>query len=508
MTHASDQKRIAKNTMFLYMRMILVMLISFYTSRVVLENLGIEDFGIYNIVGSVVVSFAFVQNSLMSSTQRFMSYSIGNNSSNCSYIFSVSMNIHIILLICIIILLEGIGSYCLFYILKIPNDRLHAAFWVFQFSILAFAINMLKIPYTALIVSRERMSIYAYYSIFDVVLNLVIAFLISINLRIDRLILYGALMTLVAAFSSLYVIIYCYKKLHQDVKYRFVKDKEKHEEVFSFASWNLLGGITGIASTEGPNYFMNYFLGVTVNAAMGIAKQVSRAVYSFSSNFQTAFNPQIVKSYASGDKDYLFRLIFRTSKLSFYLIFVIAAPFIVCSDTVIDIWLVETPKYASIFCVCMLISQLVSALSSPFWMAAHAIGNIKSYQLALCLFNLSIIPVSYAILIFNQEPYWILVAQIFINIGILIYRCEYLHRKINFPQSIYMKQVFIRVFIIIPVLSFPMLYFISTLSSGIISILLTSVSSLIIVTVLFAFIGMSGIERNFMIGMIKSKLGV
>lgn len=259
MTHASDQKRIAKNTMFLYMRMILVMLISFYTSRVVLENLGIEDFGVYNIVGSVVVSFAFVQNSLMSSTQRFMSYSIGNNSHDCSYIFSVSMNIHIILLICIIILLEGIGSYCLFHLLKIPNDRLHAAFWVFQFSILAFAINMLKIPYTALIVSRERMSIYAYYSIFDVVLNLIIAFLISINLRIDRLILYGALMTLVAAFSSLYVIIYCYKKLHQDVKYRFVKDKEKHKEVLSFASWNLLGGITGIASTEGPNYFMNYF---------------------------------------------------------------------------------------------------------------------------------------------------------------------------------------------------------------------------------------------------------
>lgn len=507
MSHELEQKKIAKNTMFLYIRMGLVMLVSFYTSRVVLENLGIVDYGIYNIVGSIVVSFAFVQNSLMSSSQRFMSYSIGNNDNNCSQVFSVCINIHIALLVCIIIVLETIGTYCLFHIFNIPHDRLKAAFWVFQFSLIVFAINMIRLPFVALIVSREKMSIYAYYSIFDVVLNLIIAFLISENLGIDRLIFYAALMTIGTAFSAAYVIIYCYKKLRQDIKYQFIKDRTKHKEVFSFASWNLVGGLSSIASTEGPNYFMNYFLGVTVNAAMGVAKQVSRAVYSFSANFQTAFNPQIVKSYASGDLDYLFRLIFRTSKLSFYLIFVVAAPFIVCCNDIIDIWLVDVPKYAPVFCICMLLSQLVSALSSPFWMAAHAIGNIKAYQLSLCFLNLLIIPISYIVLHFGQEPYWILIAQIFINLWILLYRCNYLHTKISFPQVMFMKQVFLRVFVLIPAMTFPIIILVSSITSSVIlNILLTSISSLIVVTLLFLYFGLNDMERIYIINLIKSKV--
>lgn len=508
MSHQQEQKNIAKNTIFLYMRMFLVMLISLYTSRIVLDRLGVENYGIYNIVGSIVVSFVFVQNSLASSTQRFMSYAIGAGENDCHRIFSISLNVHLIILSALVILLEIGGVWFVYNVLNIPPGRLHAAFIVFQLSVCTFCINLLKLPFTALIISRERMAIYAYYSIFDVVLLLGIAYMISIDIGVDKLILYAMMNVVVTMCSSAYVVGYCRLKLRSDSNYEVIRDKTAHKEMITFASWNLFGGIIGIASAEGPNYFMNYYLGVSVNAAMGIAKQVSTAIYTFSNNFQQAFNPQIVKSYANRDWNYMINLMFRTSKLSFYLIFVVAAPFVVCCDDVLNIWLVETPKYVNVFCICMISSQMIAALSSPFWMAVHAIGNIKRYQLTLCLFNLFVIPISYFVLSMQYEPYWILVGQVFISIAVLVYRCLYLYERIEFPIYRYFIEVVLRVFVLIPLITLPLLTIISNLTVGLSSIVTTSIASIVLVTLVFAYMGLTSDERVVIKNLIRKKVNI
>lgn len=505
MSHIQEQKNIAKNTFLLYLRMFLVMFVSLYTSRVVLEQLGIDDFGIYNIVGSIVVSFVFVQNSLTASTQRFMSYSHGEGNDNCSDIFSMSMNIHIIFTFVTVVILETFGLWFFNNIINIPLERLSAARIVYHLSVTTFCLNYLRIPFSALIVSREKFSIYAISSILDVLLKLVIVFCLSTFYNIDKLILYAVLILLVTVIGNIYVMVYCYIYLKEDSRYFFRKDVNLFRKMTSFMSWNLVGGVTSVASTEGPNYFMNHYLGVTVNAGMGIAKQVSNAIYSFSANFQTAFNPQIVKAYASNDITYLNNLIFRTSKLSFLLIFIIATPFALCCKTILNIWLTQVPPYAYSFCLCMLAAQSISALSAPLWMTAHAVGNIKRYQIVLSVYNLLILPISWFVMKNNIEPYWIIIFQVLINFTILIYRLLYLKNKINLPLKNYFDRVILRTFVLIPIISIPPLFYISKIYSGLYGVFFTSLSSVLIIGASFIFLSLDKKERNTVFQSIQEK---
>ena len=507
MSHSIEQKNIAKNTIFLYIRMIVVMAVSLFTSRVVLDKLGVEDYGIYNIVGSIVVAFVFVQNSLISATQRFLSYSKGAKDKTMSQVFSTSMVIHLIILFAVVVLLETVGVWFLNNIIKIPEERRYAASIVYQLSVLTFCFNLLRIPYNALIVSNEKMSIYAYFSILDVFLKLIIVFLLSISNRIDRLVLYGWLMTGVTLIVSLSYYLYCKIKISDECRIKLRWNINEVKEQFSFSMWNLFGGISGIASTEGPNYFMNYYLGVTANAAMGIAKQVSSAVYGFTSSFQTAFNPQIVKAYASGEKNYLFSLIFRTSKMSFFLIYVISVPLILCSRDVLEIWLTIVPEYTQSFCALILIAQLLAAISSPLWMAAHAIGNIRNYQLIISSFSYLMIPVSWGVLAFGFEPYWIIAFQSVLNFMALVFRVNYLKSMISFPSKEYYTSVVIKFLVVIPLLTIPELYLLSEIvGSGFTKILVISVASIIIIIPLTFFIGFDKNERVTIQSMLISKL--
>lgn len=505
MSHVIEQKTIAKNTIFLYLRMFVVMIVSFYTSRVVLDKLGVDDYGIYNIVGSVVVSFVFIKNALQSATQRFLSYTKGLGE-RCSKVFSTSMNIHLTIMFIVVVVLETAGLWFFNNVIQIPFDRREAAQIVYQISILTFCVNLLQVPYTSVIVSNEKMSIYAYISIIEVIMKLVIVYALTVSQSIDKLILYACLMLLVTFLQLVITGIYCKLKLTDDSNYQFCFDKKQFKEMLSFSTWNLVGGVSGVACTEGPNYFMNVYLGVKVNAAMGIAKQVSNIVYGFSSNFQNAFNPQIVKSYASKDLDYMNDLIFRTSKLSFFLIYVISAPLIVCCEDVLNVWLTVVPEYTTAFCIWILVSQLVAAISSPFWMAAHAIGNIRKYQMALVYFNLSIIPVAWGVLGTGCEPYWIIVYQVVMNIGIMKYRVSYLKSKVDFPAIRYYKDVVMRCLVVIPVITLPILYTVHSLCKGFSSIILTSFVAILIITILFAYIGLSKMERNTIINIIKKKV--
>ncbi len=433
-----------KNTVMLYIRMAVIMLVSLYMSRVVLDVLGEQDYGIYNIVGSVVVSLAFIQNALISATQRFLSYELGKNSEGgINRVFSMSMNIHVLFTLVIVIIMETVGVWFVNNVLNIPETRMFAANVVLQFSIATFCVNMLRIPYNAVIFSHERMNVYAILSIAETILKLTLCYILIVWGE-DKLIVYAFLIFAITLVINIMYAAYCKKQFSEVCKYKFNQDKILFKKMTSFLGWNMVGGVTSIATTEGPNYFINVYLGVTVNAALGLAKQVSNAVYQFTSNFQSAFNPQIVKAYAKNDRLYLFDLINKTSQMSFCLLFLVAFPVILCADVLFDMWLVDVPKYAVEFCILILISQLISALSSPLWMVVHATGNIKSYQITLSIINLLILPIAWIVLVLGFSPVYIIGSQVAINVLVFAYRLLYLYKHLGFDLVSYSRSVLLK----------------------------------------------------------------
>lgn len=499
------QKRLAKNTVMLYIRMIVIMIVTLYTTRVVLNVLGETDYGIYNIVGSVVVSMIFIQNSLMSATQRFLSYELGlKEGEDVSKVFSASMVLHLRFLVIIVAILETVGLWFLNRVLDIPPDRIVAANIVYQFSILTFCLNLIRIPYNSIIISYESMNIYAVLSIVEAFLKLSVVIALK-YLAFDKLILYGILIFGITFVINALYIGYCRKNYRDDIKIDFKVEKPVVKKMQGFLGWNLLGGITGVATGEGPNYFMNYYLGVSVNAAMGIAKQVSGAVYGFTSNFQSAFNPQIVKAYAAEEKDYLFVLITRTSLLSFYLMFIIAFPVIICSDFIFNLWLVDVPQYAIVFCVLIMLGQMVSAMGSPLWMVAHATGDIKVYQIVISCINLLIIPASFVILKLAFEPYYILAFQILINISVFIFRLFYIRGKLGFSVRQFAKEVVLKcMYLSLIIIPIPLIlsYYASTVWQSILVI----IASLVISGVLIFFGGLDKETRESIISFVKNRI--
>lgn len=494
MPNSYSQKTIIRNTVMMYIRMAIIMLVTLYTSRVVLSSLGIIDYGIYNLVGSVVVSLAFVQNSLMSSTQRYLSFQLGRDDiPGTKRVFNTSLLIHIAFVVIIVLLLETIGLWVLNHVLNIPHERVVAANVAYHLSILTFVINFLRIPYNAAIIAEERMSIFAVFSIVEAFLKLAIVYLLTIG-GTDRLILYSILFAAVTFLINIMYIVYCRIRFKEICKISLVFDRPLTKDMLSFSGWTLFGGLTGVATNEGPGYFMNYFIGVQMNAAMGIAKQVGNAVYSFASSFQTAFNPQIVKLYSAAEEEQLNSLVFRSSKLSYALINLMALPIILCAPRIFNIWLEEVPDYAIIFSILLMMSQFVSAVASPLWMLAHAAGNIKSYQLIIGLINLLIIPISWGTLYLGYESYWILVFFVFLNVVILIFRVSYLKQTIEFPAKDYYRQVVLRcllVTIISAVFPIVIKLFFDSFWGDMVVILI----SLLSVAICFYFIGMTREER-------------
>ena len=505
--HVGSQKRIAKNTVMLYIRMIIIMVVTLYTTRVVLHVLGETDYGIYNIVGSVVVSMVFIQNALMSATQRFLSYEMGlGENGDVAKVFSSSLNLHVKFLLIIFVFLETVGIWFLNRVLDIPSDRMLAANIVYQFSIITFCLNLYRIPYNAIIISYESMNIYAILSIVEAILKLSIVIALK-YLFPDKLIAYGILVFAITFIINTLYIAYCRKNYKKDTVFSIKGNKEVIKKMRGFLGWNLLGGATGVATNEGPNYFMNYYLGVSINAAMGIAKQVSSAVYQFTSNFQAAFNPQIVKSYASGDKDYLFSLINKTSLLSYYLLFIFAFPIIICSNFIFELWLVDVPDYTVIFCVLMILCQLIAALSSPLWMVAHATGDIKQYQIVISIISILIVPVSFVVLQTGLPPYYILAFQILLNIIIFIYRLLFARAKVGFPISKYMVSVLLRC-IILSVIIAPLPIFMSMYAIGLWQNFIVIVVSVFLSGCVFFFLGVDRSTRNAILSFVISKLRV
>src|SRR5690554_4827200 len=343
----SNSKSIAKNTMFLYVRMILTMGISLYTSRVVLNVLGIEDYGIYSIVGGIVALFSFFNSAMSSATQRFLSYDIGNgDKKKLSQTFNSTVNIHIIIALIIIICAETIGLWFINHKLNIPEDRIEALNWIYQFSLFTFIVTVLQVPFNALLIAREHMKVYAYFSIVEVLLKLIIVYLLFI-LPFEKLKTYAVLVFCVALIVAILYRVYCRFNFIES-KYYFYYNKSTYSDLLSFSGWSLFGNIAALARGQGSNIILNIFFGTTVNAAYGITSQVRGAVSVFVSNFQLAVNPRIVKSYAQDKLDECHKLIFQSSKISFFLLFIIVIPIIYNVTFILEIWLKNVPKYTDV----------------------------------------------------------------------------------------------------------------------------------------------------------------
>lgn len=438
---SADNRRIAKNTLALYLRMGVTMLVSLFTSRVVLQTLGVEDFGIYNVVGGVVVLFSFLNAAMSSATQRFLNFELGRgNIVQAGRVFSMSMSVHFVIAGTVLVLAETLGLWFLNTQLNIPEARMAAANWCYQFSVASTLLGIMLVPYNATIIAYERMTFYAWASIATTLLRLGIVYLLLVG-NADKLMLYAALTFAVGVLMQIVHVVYCRRAFPQTARYKPFRDKNLFCELISFSGWSLFGGVASMANSQGLNMAMNIFCGVAVNAAMGIANQVNAAVYQFVGNFQTAFNPQIVKHYSAGEHNAFLLLIFRASKFSYYMMFFLAFPLMLNADFVLGVWLGNVPEYAADFTRWTLVFMLADALSGPLWMSVQATGKIRNYQLIVSAFIFSNLPLCILLLSLGFSPVWVLACRASINFLTLLWRVFYLRKKIALPARKYLREV-------------------------------------------------------------------
>lgn len=441
MIQSENNTRIAKNTLVLYLRMLVSMPIMLYTSRVVLNTLGIEDYGIYNVVGGVVSLFSCLSGSMVSATQRFMTFEIGRgDNKELNSVFSCSLLVHLIISLLIIVVSEPIGLWFITHKMVIPPERLYAACWVFHLSVLALFGDLLYIPYNALVVSYERMKAFAYISIVNVSLKLLVALLLTYS-PMDKLVFYASLMSAISFLSGIIYWRYCYdnfevSRFHYSSVYTALLKR-----FWTFASYSFIGDLAIICYTQGTNILLNLFFGPVVNAARGISVQVQGAISSFSGNFQMALNPQITKSYAQGDLLYMQTLVCYSSKYSFYLLFLFSFPIMLETHLILKCWLGKVPEYSVAFVRLMLCISIVMAMANPITRSVHSTGNIKSYQLFVGGGHLLILPISYGILLLGLSPQSVFVVALIVFLVIFMIRLYFLKSVIHIKYRTYFNKV-------------------------------------------------------------------
>lgn len=433
------------------------MLVTLYTSRIILNTLGIEDYGIYNVVGGVVFMFGFFDNAMSSATQRFLTYEIGKGDfRELKKTFNATQIIHIGIAAIIFILAETVGLWFVKTYLVIPSERIEAALMVYHFSVLSFMTTIIQVPYNAVIIAHERMNVYAYVSILEVSLKLLIALMLT-WISFDKLKLYGILLLVVTLIVTSTYRIYA-RKNFKETKFEVVKDKELYKTLISYSSWNLFGALADVAQGQGVNILLNMFFGPVGNAARGIATQVQNAVNSFVSSFQIAVGPQIIKSYAEGEKAYMTSLIFGSAKFSFYLLFLIALPLMLEVNQILKLWLKIVPEYTSNFTILTLIFILFWPMSDPLMKAIHATGKIKTYQIITGTLRILIFPFTYLFFKLNFPAETTYIIAIIIEITVLYARLHILGKLLNFPVLVYTKEVIIKnTFIVLMSLSLPII---------------------------------------------------
>lgn len=493
----SASKSIAKNTLFLYVRMFFILAVSLYTSRVILQYLGVEDFGLYNLVAGVVVLFSFLNGAMTAATQRFINFEKASDDViKINHVFCISMNIYFLICAIVFLLGETVGLWFLNVKLNIGDDRMFAANVIYQISLITTIINILRVPYNAVILAYQRMSFYAFLGIVETVGKLLIVFSLAL-FSFDRLIVYSILLACLTLAINCFYYLFCVRNFKEQTTYRYIKDKVLFSKMTVFSGWSLFGNVALMGTNQGVNIILNIFFGVLINATIGIANQVNTAIYSFISNFQTAFMPRITQSYAENKMEEHQKLVLQTSKMSFYLLILISLPILINTEFVMTFWLGKFPDYAVQFTKLIIVFSLFDALSGPLWMSINAVGNIRVYQLVIsCLLILNL-PLSYLLLHLDYSPISVMVLKVVINFLVFIFRIIYVNRKIGFSRVMVLKYVS-QLSLIVVTLS--LLYYLFDQSGKINNTLnaaIVSTISVLILSVCIFFLGMSKGERIF-----------
>ena len=504
LSNRNSATTIAKNTVYMFFRMLLVAAVSFYTSRVILEVLGVEDYGIYNIVGSVVVFLSFFKNALTNATYRYIAYDLGNGDRvHLKKLFSMSLIAHCILAIILFVVLEIGGVWFLNNKLNIPDGRIYAANWVFQFSLLTFCIEVIKTPYNSMIIANERMSFYAWTSIIEVVLKLGMVYLLQC-VNIDKLILYALLLSVVSLMMYIWYKLYNNRHFEETI-YKYYWDKVMLKDLISYSGWSVVVNAADVSVTQCISVFLNLFFGVVANAAMGIANQVNALLGQFLNAFSTSYNPQIIKSYASGDYDYFMKLLFSTSKLSFFLTFAIAFPIMLNIEYILRIWLGNPPEMAGIFLICIACYLLIDSFSVPLWNAVHATGNLKTHQILMSCIKILNIPLGYWLLSQSYPSYSILILYATLNGICAIVRIIYLKSLISLKIWRFFREVLFKL-LIVTIVSIPLPMYIHCYMHQIhpmIVLIVSSATFFFIYGLCVYFIGLSQQEKTLAFKIIR-----
>ncbi len=496
MTDLGNNKKIAKNTLLLYFRMFLVTGVSLYTSRIVLNTLGIEDFGIYNIVGGLVLSLSFLSASLSLSTNRFLSFELGKkDDEKFKKVFSMSINIHVIIAIVAFFLAETIGLWFLNAKLNIPENRMNAANWVYQFSLLTFVFTIIGVPYNAIFVAHEKMKVYAYISMLEVSLKLAIVFLLIYG-GFDKLKLYSVLVCFVSLIIWSTYRIYV-KKSFPESKYIFAWDKSLFKEMLNYAGWNLLTYFGKVTKEQGVNITLNIFFGTVINAAMGIVNQVNLNINAFVFNFQMALYPQIIKSYAAKNIHYMHQLIFQGAKYSFFLLYFISLPLILVTETVLTWWLKIVPEHTVLFCRLVLINTMIESISGTLSTASEASGKIKVYQTAVGLILFITLPITYVLLKMGMPAYSTFIVSISLSLGGLFIRLNIVKSLVDLSVASFLQKVLFKILLVVSVsIIFPLLVKMAVVQP-VLQFLAVGITSVLSIGITIYLIGLNSQEKGF-----------
>jgi len=497
-----NNKRIAKNTLFLYFRSILTLVVGLYTSREVLAQLGASDFGIYNVVGGVIVLFGFIQSAMNSATSRFFTYDLGlGNQEKLRKTFNLSVVIHLFTALIILILGETIGLWFMNTQLVIPPERMEVANFVYQFSILSCCVGILQVPFMVAITAHERMKIFAYAGIAEVVLKLAVALALGFA-PIDKLKYYAVLLFAVYLIMGVFYAVYSWVSF-KETHFKWFWDRKMFLERMGFSGFEFVGGISLVLSIQAGIILINRFYGVLLNAAYGVSQQIISASSLFTNNFLAATTPQITKYMAAGKMDFFYDLVIRSSKFCFLLSFVFMAPLAMQMDFVLNIWLKEVPDYAEILCQLGILNTIVCSITTPIWHAITSTGRIKRFRLIDSFLIMLIFPITYIGLYFS--PIGCICAHILVNVFRVYYAIISLHQLTGFPIRRMLDQSLFKC-LIVGIISIPLPFYLTLKISGWSGFLACLTVFLAVFAVCALYIGFNRNERKSVLGYVYNKI--
>ena len=501
----SNNKTIAKNTMFLYFRMLLSMLVSLYTARVVLNALGASDFGLYNVVGGVITILSVLTVLVSSGTQRFLSYEMGQNSTvqKLTDIFTSSLTIYLTIYGIILILAETFGLWFVNYKLVVPEDRMFAVNIVYQVTVIQVLLSFIQSTYTSAILAHERMDVYGYVGVGESVLRLVLISLLPFCF-FDKLIAYS-LIVFVMGFSVTFFYIWFCRNNFEECRFHISKNVEQIKKMLSFTVWNLLEALSNTLNGQGLNVFLNLFFGPIVNAARAVAFQVNNAVHGFASNFLIAMFPQITKNYSAGNTKEFYDLMIRGGKFAFIVLSVMMIPIMLNTEYLLELWLKTPPKNSALFVNLVLISELIRMTSEPLYTGIQATGKIKKYQIVTNVITLLNLPLCYVLLKIWHNPAIVFYTTILISVFFVISRVFFIQKLTGFPSKDYIIVLMFRCLVPFLIIYLPFFFINILFEANTLYFILISVLSIVCSCIVFGGISMTKSEQKFILGLIRYK---